>query len=784
MGRKPDVEQVAATLRAARLLTLTGPGGVGKTRLAVAAAEQMTGMYPDGIFFADLAPISDPALIAQTIISALQAREASGCSPMQALQEHLQSKTLLLLLDNCEHLLDGCARLVNDLLTHCPGVSVLATSRQILGLTGEARQAVSPLTTPVLSELPTEDGQGEKEWLSLLGEYEAVQLFVMRARQARPAFQMSARNAPIIAQICARLDGMPLALELAAARVRSLSIEEINARLDDRFRLLTGGSRAALPRQQTLRALMDWSYDLLSEGEKTLLCRVAVFAGGWTLDAAEQICAGNGQGGHESIEAGDILDVLTGLADKSLVVYDAQGEGRYEEQAGTSRYRLLETVRQYARERLEASGEAAAWRTMHRDYFLRLAEQAQDEFRGPEQASWLERLEAEHGNLRAALDFCQDLSQEAKTGMRLAAALEQFWWAHGHAKEGRDRLAAALARPDAQKPTWERAHALRGAGSLAWMQGDYAGARTWYEASLRLGRQLEDRSIIAGALGNLGSVISLQGDYATARPYFEESLTIKKELGDTRGIAHTLMGLGNVTLEQSDYTAARSFSEQSLTLMRELEDKQGVARCLINLGNVAMAQGEYDEARSFFEGSLEIQSELGYKRGVARSLSNLGNVAMAQGEYDAARRHLERSLALQRELGDKGGAAPTLCNLGSLLSRQGEYSAAQACLRECLTSCREIGAKWIMAYALEGCAELACRQHRVEQAVPLYGAAHSLRKIIGSPLSPSESGEHERNMAAARAATDERTFQTLWEKGEAMTLNQAVEYALYNMEKT
>ena len=462
VGRETEMQEIVATLNDVRLLTLTGPGGVGKTRMAIAVAEEVAEQYPDGVCFVEFASLSDPTLIVQAVVSALQVEEEPGHPLSVTLTNYLQTRTLLLILDNCEHLLDACARLADGLLKNCAGVSILATSRQTLGLTGEVGWRVPSLSTPALSMLADRSRYSPQEWLSLLDEYEAVHLFVQRAQQARPSFQILARNVGAVARICTHLDGIPLALELAAARVRSLSVEEINSKLDDRFALLTGGSRAALPRQQTLRALMDWSYDLLTDPEKTLLRRLTVFAGGWVLQAAEQVCSGEvlppdspeptnpsepseqpepsvRQGVGESIEAWEVLDLLTSLADKSLV--------QVEEQEDAVRYRMLETVRQYAAESLHRSGEEPALKSRHWDYFLALAEEAEPNLIGAEQALWLDRLEREHDNLRAAL--------ERKTGeaaQRLAGALWRFWVVRGYLSEGRERLTTALSHPESRVP--------------------------------------------------------------------------------------------------------------------------------------------------------------------------------------------------------------------------------------------------------------------------------------------------------------------------------------------
>ncbi len=531
-----------------------------------------------------------------------------------------------------------------------------------------------------------------------LTTYEAVRLFVDRAMAALPAFAVTNHNAPALASLCHRLDGIPLAIELAAARVRSLSVEEINGKLDNCFRLLTGGSRTALPRQQTLRALIDWSYDLLKGQEKTLLCCLSVFAGGWTLEAAEQVGTGESLTGA-SIEDWEVLDLLTSLADKSLVLAQTQGEA--------TRYGLLETVRQYARDRLTESGESLVVRARHGDCFLTLAEEVKPKLRGPEQAQWLEVLEEEHDNLRQALTwYMEDIedTEAGEKGLRLGTALSEFWWTRGHLSEGRERLGALLAHPGGQERTKARADALNGAGMLTWGQGDYGGARGLYEESLAIGRAL----------------------------------------GDKRGIAYSLANLGLVSAEQGDYSGARVLLEESLTIGRELGDKRGIALSLNYLGNAAYKQGDYSGARVLLEESLTIGRASGNKFGIAASLTNLGNVAYEQGDYALARVLHEESLAIGREL----------------------------------------GAKAVIADGLEAFATLAARELQEERSARLWGAAAALRETFGSPLSPAKHEKQEREMTAVRETLGEDAFAAAWAQGRAMTMEQAIEYALSTLDVT
>lgn len=767
VGRQAQVHQIVEELRSARLLTLTGTGGVGKTRLALAVAEEIAEEYPDGVFFVDLAPLSDPALIAQTVAGALAIREEGGRGLLSTLQEHLQTRTLLLFIDNCEHLLDGCARLAQTLLGHCRGLSILATSRQALGLTGEVAWRVPSMLTPAVSWLGSRDGPLQKDWVSLLGEYESVELFVRRARAARPSFAMSAENAEAIAQICVQLDGIPLAIELAAARLRSLSVGEIQRRLDDRFRLLTGGSRTALPRQQTLRGLMDWSYDLLSAEERDLLRRLSIFAGSWTLEAAEKVCGGASlQGEHgEGIEERDLLDLLASLIEKSLVVAETT-EVR-------TRYRLLETVRQYSWERLVESGESEWVSERHQAYYLEFATVAKPELTGPAQAVWMELMEREHDNVRQALE-----RGSQATALRIIAEVWNFWFLRGHFSEGRQRLASVLAGDAAREPTPTRARILCGAGALAWSQGDYQEARTLQEESLALSRKWEDRSGMAASLRSLGMIAYVQCDYAMAHTFFADSLTLFRDEQDKRGAAASIGNLGNVAYVQGDYTSAQTRYEESLALQREVGNTRGIAASLNNLGIVAYEQGDYESARRFYAESLPLYEELGDRVGIAFSLVNLGNIFIDQGDYLSARPLIEASLKLRRELGDRRGIASSLNSMSNVAYEQRDYALARTLLEESLHLCQDLGNKGGIVFAFEGFATLAFKLEQPRRAARLWGAAEALRELINASIPPCELPHYHRLLDQACEAVGQEAFSNAWSEGSRFTLEQAIEYAL------
>lgn len=804
IGQEQTIASVTARLHKTRLLTLTGSGGSGKTRLALQVAADVLDEYPDGAWLIEFAPLSDPALVPQTVASVLGVKEQAGQTVPQTLTEHLKNKRLLLLLDNCEHLLSACAQFTASVLRSCPHVRVLVTSREPSGIAGEATFRVPSLSLP-------DPKQAWSATPASLNHYEAVRLFIERAQSVKNDFTVTNANAPALAQLCHQLDGIPLALELAAARVRSLSVEDINTRLDGRFRLLTGGDRAALPRQQTLRALVDWSYDLLTNPEKALLHRLSVFAGGWTLSAAESVC------GLAPLD--DVLDLLTSLVDKSLVqVEESGGNG------SATRYRMLETLKQYAAEKRDAAHETPHLKNRHRDYFVHLAEDAEPKLKGPEQAAWLSYLECEHDNLRAALDWCA-VTGENEVGLRLAGALWWFWMVRGYLTEGREQLSRALSQVKSL-PDWcssASAKALNGAGHLAKFQGDYGAARSLAEEGLSIYRGLDDKEGVAAVLINLGLIAHEEGDLAMARALYEECLFLNRELQNKRGIAASLTNLGTVASDQGDYGAARTLAEEGLVLYREVEDKQGVASSLINLGLIAQEQGDYKAAQqlneeclvicrelqnkrgiagalmnlgngafhqsdtataqSRYEDCLVLYRELGDKRGVASALINLGNGAYGQNDHHKARSLYEESLVIHRELGDKSGIALVLGNLAAIACEQSDYKAARRLNAESLVLRRELGDKRGMAYSLEGLASVGLGENAAQYALVLLGAAHALREKIGAPLTPTEQAEQAAHIEKARLLlTDERSdisgFTLAWEQGRALTWEQAADFAL------
>jgi non-specific serine/threonine protein kinase len=615
VGRADERAEVARLLGTTRLLTLVGTGGVGKTRLALEVAADQLNTYADGVWLVDLAPLVDPSLLPQAVATVLGIREQPRDLVAQTLATALERRRLLLVLDNCEHLIVACAELAAALLRLCPGVRILATSREPLNVAGELAWPVPPLALPDPRLQPS---------VELVARYAAVRLFAERATAALASFRLTDRNAADVLRVCRRLDGLPLAIELAAARVRLLTVGQIADRLTDRFRLLVGRSRSAPARQQTLRATVDWSYELLGEPERQLFDRLAVFAGGWSLEAAEAVCSG------DSVDATEVLDLLGHLVDKSLVLAELNRDGG-------ARYRLLETLRQYGQERLAASASAEAVRRRHATFFQDLVETAESKLAGPEEAIWLERLEQEHDNLRAALQWCLD-AREPEVGLRLAGAAWRFWLVRGYLSEGSRWLAEVLRLASAAGSSASRAKALNAAGNLAGAQGDHERAGQLHEQALAARRELGDMGGVAQSLHNLGGVAAIQRDYATARRRFEEALALRRELGDRPAIARSVSNLATLALHREDDAQAAVLTDEALALFREFRDEDGIARSLLRLGLIAERRGDVDTALAHLSDTLAVFRSLGDKGQVAECLESLAGILGAHGKPAEAAR--------------------------------------------------------------------------------------------------------------------------------------------------
>ena len=619
IGREKELKEIARRLSSSRLVTLTGPGGVGKTRLAIETAQHSLKNFKDGVFWVGLVGLSDANLIPQEMARSLNIREVAHEPLMETLETHLKSKDLLIVLDNCEHLIRACAHYVEEMLAACPKLKILATSIEALGIFNETTWQVPSLALPESQRLFS-----PKE----LKEYSSIELFDARAGKAKSSYVLDERNAFSVAQICRRLDGIPLAIELAAARIKVLSVEEIAARLDDRFSLLTAGSRTAVPRHQTLRATIDWSYDLLTESEKILLRRLSFFIGGFTLEATEAVCS-------QGMKRSDILDLLGRLVDKSLVIVEAYSG------VGETRYRLLETIRQYALEKLVETGEASVIRDRHLDFYLSLAEKSEPHIFGHESVIWINRLDKELDNIRAAMDWSTN-SGKAVAALRMAGSLVYFWFywfAHGNLlSEWQHRIQLALSRPEGMERTLARAKALNALGLLYWADIDPTDNHSEIEEAFSIGQEFRDKWNVATALRNLGLIENIQGNYLEARSYLEISLEMWRDMDPEgkMGLSWTLTFLGDVALNQNESNEARSIFEESVAILKEIGDKNFLAYSVRRLGFLAWREKDFAGAIALCQESLSLNRELGDLRGVLACLAAFADIAVVQGKFARA----------------------------------------------------------------------------------------------------------------------------------------------------
>ncbi|HEX8684613.1 MAG TPA: tetratricopeptide repeat protein [Ardenticatenaceae bacterium] len=720
VGREDEVAALRVLLlrEDTRLITLLGPGGTGKTRLALQAAAEVAPHFKDGVLFVALAPISDPGLVAPTIVQTLGLAEVAGQAAAETLKGYLAGRQMLLVIDNFEQVVEA-APLLSDLLSASPRMEVLVTSREVLNLRGEFTFPVPPLELPDLRRLPP---------LEPLSKLSAVALFVQRAQMVKADFQLAESNAAAVAEICVLLDGLPLAIELAAARCKLFTPQAMLARLTgtahaSTLRLLTGGAKDLPARQQALRNTIEWSYNLLDAGEQQLFRQMGVFVGGCTALAVEEVIS------KVSDSPIDVMDGIASLLDKSLL-RSAPDSGD-----GEPRFDMLKTIQEYASDLLDASGDCEPAQRAHAEYYLAFAEEAASQLFDAEQALWLQRLETEHDNLRAALNWSLD-HDEMQMGLRLIGALWQFWYYRGHVTEGRSWAARVLA--GATGTTAERATALKAAGVLAWAQNDYKPARGYLEEALALNRELGDEYGVAATLNNLGNLATDEGNFVLARAQLEEALALLRKRGDQVSTTIALHNLGAMLAELGDYEAARALTEEALDLYRKQGNTSGIFVSLQNLGELATLRKDWTIARSLYEEGLAIGRELGDKRGMSLSLASLGRIAIIHGDYRGARPLLEESLTLLRELDEKKYIASTL----------------------------------------EKIAELAVGEGNAVQAIQLWGAAEALREQINAPMSTFERSQLEQNVTAAQALVGDADFASTWQQGRAMPMERAIQAAL------
>jgi predicted ATPase/class 3 adenylate cyclase len=747
LGRTAELAELKELLAGGRLISLVGTGGIGKTRLAIELATEVLEEF-GYVWLAELAPISDPDLVAATLMTAIDVREQAGRTPIDALIDYFAPKSALVILDNCEHLVEPCAILAESLLEACPRLKIIATSREHLGVPGEASWRVPSLPVPDPARLPA---------LEQVAESAAVALFVDRATAASPSFQLTNENAPLVVQVCKRLDGIPLAIELAAKRLSLLALPQMITRLNDRFRLLTGGGRTALPRQQTLRAAIDWSHELLAESERTLLRRVSVFAGGFSLELAEEICA------WAPLDAADMLDLLGTLVSKSLVVYETG-----------SRYRMLETIREYAVERARTAAEDGELETRHRTRFLALAEEADHELHGPAQLRWFDLIDTEIANVRAAFDSCL-AHEDAQAALRIAAGLGLYWRARGRFTEGRGLLERGLA-PKLAVPATLRARALAWASYLAIYQGAYTQAQIRGEESLNLYSAAGDGWGMGFALQVLGAVALNQDDYPSAARLEQESVRYLRQTGDTDGLGLSYVYLGVVALRRGEYPSAMGMLEQALLNFREVGDMRRVSIALRLMGEVELCQGHYTPATTLLDESLALVREANDRVDLGLTVYLLGQAARAAENFPRAKELFDESLAVAQEFNDTLSAGLALCELATVARQMGDADGAIALVGQSLSTLdpRE---KFGIVACLHALAMVASQEGDAKRAAILFGASHKLREEIGAPIPPFEHDEYDRSAWRVQSQLGEDEFARLLAEGRSLTVDAAISYA-------
>lgn len=784
VGRERELADLTELLATNRLVTITGPGGCGKTRLSLQIGADILGDFPDGVWLVNLAAISDGPLVAAEVASSLGLREEPNRALLDTIVDYLRVRRVLLLLDNCEHVLRAAAELVVPLLALCRNLRIIATSRQALTIEGEMARLLDPLSVPADNKLSVDE----------LLSYEGVQLLSDRAALARTGFTVTEQNADAVATICRRLDGIPLAIELAAARLGSLGAGELARRLDDRFRLLSEGRRGGPPRHQTLDAAVDWSYELCDDAERLLFRRLAVFVGRFTLQAVENICA------HQGLERGDAAVLLSRLVERSLVYADT-------DQAAVT-YRMLQTIRSFALAKLESSGEESSLRSRHFNSFLSLAEQSEENLLGADQEKWLVLLESHHDDIRAALSW--SLAADPSRAIRLAGALGIFWDARGHWTEGRRWLEAALAVAPEGDPRLPKA--LTRSGNLAYEQGDYATARSLLGRSLALGREAGDDPGVAHALSLLADLEIAAGNPDAAREPFDEALELSARLGKPRpvglminlamaaqalghpdvedlyrealtqsrhrghkrGTAGALVGLGTIARGRGDLGAARQMHEEALVLFRELDDAYGTAETLASLAAILRSSGDREGASTLMRDALPLYRELGDRRGTATTLIRLGVEASATGE-GAAAELLSEALEICRDLEDVQGIIASLTYLARLSRSAGEDRRAAVLLYEAIEWCRRLPMHRVAATCLEEMAGLLAETES-RRAATLFGAAAALREAVSATGPRSGQEGYERDLSSVRAALGDRCVAA-WDEGRAMSPEEAIAFA-------
>jgi predicted ATPase/DNA-binding SARP family transcriptional activator len=753
IGRETQQAEIVRLLTQNRLITLAGPGGIGKTRLSLQVATKVLHQFPDGVWFIELAPLTNPDLIAQTMLSALHLGEQAGKTPLQVLEEQLNNKKLLLILDNCEHLIAGCARVAYALLKSTSVVKILATSREVMSIGGEIAWRVPSLTLPDPKSPPHQ-----------LTKYESVNLFMERALSIQPHLKLDETSMLAIAQICSRLDGIPLAIELAAARVNALAVKQIARRLDDRFRLLTKGSRIVLERHQTLRAAIDWSYNLLSRDEKKLLARLSVFMGGWTLEAAEQVCV-------RTKDKFEVLDVLSELIDKSLVIMDGS--------TGEARYHLLETTRQYALEKLGESAEDKTWHDRHLEYFVGFAEKGQSEITGPHQAEMIDLLDAELDNFRAALDWCVS-NQYVEPALQMLGALGWAWDMRGYYNEVRSWFEKIRIQGNCDDYPEAYARLLNHLGRFAADFDRHPDAESILEESRAIWLELGSRGKqgLADVLCFLGMDAQHKGNLDQAESFYKKSLAVAQRCNHQRTIAGSMCFLGQIEQQRGQIASARSLYEKSLELSQRTSDLLLISISGGSLGDLFLEQGNYEKAHPLLAQAIEINEKLQFRFGLAASWISLADLHRREGDYVQAEQCLEKSIKVSRDLGMKGRMSYNLYLLGLLALHQNNYLAAVPRFREYFDLDRVLEEKIGLYRFFTGMSAIAAGTKQSERCAILFGAAQlMIENTSYFRMDPFDRAEFDRHIQIARDQLGNETFNALSKEGHMMSMEQAIELA-------
>jgi non-specific serine/threonine protein kinase len=798
IGRQKEMAEITQLLDQTRLLSLTGVGGTGKTRLAWRVAGDLMDQFPDGVWVVELAAVNEEAKIIPKVAAVFGIHTKADTSLEAALLDFLSLKKLLIIFDNCEHLIKASASLIESLLHKCPHLKIMVTSRESLGIQGERNYHVPSMNLPDLHNLPS----GDEIW-----QIEAMQLFHDRAGSIQPGYHPDQEETSFIAQICSRLDGIPLAIELAAARIKTLSVNEIASRLNDRFRLLTGGSRSALPRQQTLQAAIDWSYNLLTEKEQVLLRRFSVFSNGAALNAVEEVCS------DDMLNKSEILELLTHLVDKSMVLADTRGQA--------ARYSMLETIRQYAAEKCLSAAETEIVRDRHLSHFTHWVQTVEPELWKENQIHWLDCLNADHDNFRVAIEWSlgeHEDDQQVLLGLQMADSLGFFWLVRGHWNEGRSYLDSLLQHPLAQQVSLERARGLNMAGFLTMSYGDLHKARTLFEEAARLAEQLDSDagqayaryglgSIhystheyepalallesayrqfvkinelpgIALATGQLGALLNSKGDHERSRQYYEINLKTCRKLGHQLGIAGTLLALAYLESAECNLPQTNQNLREALQIYQRAGDVSGLAGVYHALGINEMHSENFDEARKYYEQALQINRELLNIPGMGVTLIALGENARLQGDYDAAQKYYKEALELNESLGQMGIVTIVSHNLGYVAQHRGDYSRALEYFRVSLRHARDHKILRLIIFCLAGIAGAFAEMKDVERAVRLFACADHLAKTHYIVFDAVDQHEVDHNLAWLRQNTEEHKFTRWWKKGQHLSLDQALELTM------